>query len=80
MKNKFYLLITLLYIMITSACTSPQTLSPTILHQTETPNNLQMQTDNTYYKFLSPTVVQNTAGTMTFEFQHPLQHLYLHLE
>ncbi len=43
-----------------------QTLPPTTLHQTEMPSNLQPQTDNSY-KFLSPTVVQNASGTMTFE-------------
>lgn len=44
-----------------------QTLSPTTVYQTETPSNLQQQTENTSHKFLSTTVVQNTAGTMTFE-------------
>jgi hypothetical protein len=75
MKNKSYLLLTLLCVIITNACTSPQTQSTNtaetesvlVLSTPETPSNLQPQTDNTSYKFLSPTVVQNTAGTMTFE-------------
>lgn len=70
---------TVVFSILIASCTSclqpnhtgeaviPQTLPPAILYPTEMPPTLQLQTDTTSYKPLSPTMVQNASGTMTFE-------------